>query len=150
MVNAPVGYKCRQCAKGTKNHIEVITAKQYLIGGLTGFIIGTGTGYIWLYLSMYGALIGFLAAYAVGYCVSRAITASIGTKSGLKIKVFAALITIISIVYNPILVLGYMNQEFFIPFFTVIMALSLSCTQCIIKLLAIVISVWAAVRHFRF
>ncbi len=149
MVHAPVGFKCPVCSKAKPTHIEEVTKKQYAIGGLSGFIIGTGAGYIWYNLSMYGIIIGLLVAYAVGYCVSRAITASIGYKTGTAIKALAAVITFISIVYNPIIIAGYLIQGIFPSIISIIGALSIWCTSCIIKLLAVVIAVWAAIRHFR-
>ncbi len=149
MVQAAVGFKCPECAKANKSHIEEITPRHLLIGGLAGFIIGTGAGYIWYQLSVYGALISLAIAYAVGFCVSKAISRSIGSKIGLKIQVFAGIITFISIAYNPIVIASFMTQGVFSSLLSGIMAMSLWCTGCIIKILAIVIAVWASVRHFR-
>lgn len=150
LIQTPVGFKCPDCAKAKPSHLEEITNKQYIKGGLSGIVIGAGAGYIWYQLSMYGALISLAVAYAVGFCVSRAITASIGTKVGLKIQIFAGLITLISIVYNPILIAQYLILGLFPSLASVIIAMSLWCSTCIIKLLAVVIAVWASIRHFRF
>ncbi len=150
MIPAPVGYKCPKCAKTKLAQIQEITTKQYIIGGLSGFIIGSGAGYIWYNLSMYGLLVSLLVAYTVGFCVSRAISKSIGNKIGLRVQVLAAIITVISMVYNPILVAMYFFQGVFPSFISIIFALSFFCVNCFIKLLAVVIAVWAAIRHFRF
>ncbi|OGI02205.1 MAG: hypothetical protein A2Y25_04645 [Candidatus Melainabacteria bacterium GWF2_37_15] len=149
MVQSPVGYKCPDCARTKPTHVEEITLKQYVIGGLVGLIVGAGTGYVWYNLSMYGALISLLVAYAVGYCISKAISFSIGNKLGIKIQLFAGIITIISLIYNPIIIAGYIMQGIFPNVASVVLAMSIWCTSCIIKLLAVVIAIWAAIRHFR-
>ena len=110
MIGAAVGYKCPECANANKTHIEEILLKQYLIAGFTGLVIGAGAGYIWHYLSMFGIFINLMVAYAVGFCISKAISLSIGSKIGLNIQVFTGIITVISIVYNPIIAAGYMFQ----------------------------------------
>ena len=151
MISAAVGFKCPECASANKTHIEVITLKQYLTGGLAGIIVGAGTGFIWYYLSRYGVLISLISAYAVGFCISKAISASIGSKIGLKIKIFAGIITFISMVFNPIMVLIYMLQG--AGFFDVLLAFSFALiaylSSILIKFLALVIAIWAAIRHFR-
>lgn len=149
MIEAAVGFKCPDCTRASKSHIEEITPRNYVIGGLSGLIIGTGAGYIWYQLSVYGILISLAVAYAVGFCVSKAISYSIGNKIGLKIQVFAGIITFISLMYNPIVILSFMTTGVFPSFFLILAAMSMWCSSCIIKLLALVIAVWAAVRHFR-
>lgn len=149
MVEAVIGFKCPECAKANKSHIEEITPKNYVTGGVAGLIIGAGAGYIWYQLSVYGALISLAVAYAVGFCISKAISMSIGSKIGQKIQIFAGVIAFISIIYNPIMILSYITTGIFPSLFSVISAMSIMCTSCIIKILAAVIAVWAAVRHFR-
>lgn len=149
MKEAAVGFKCPNCAQVNKTHIEHITTKNYITGTFTGLVIGTGVGYIWHQLSIYGALISLAIAYAVGFCISKAISASIGNKIGLKIQVMTGLITVISLIYNPIIIIAYLSSGIFPSVFSVIFAMSLWCSSCIIKLLAVIIAVWAAVRHFK-
>jgi len=149
MVEAPVGFICPECASAKKSHIEEITSRDYFIGGFSGLVIGTGAGYIWYELSAYGVLISLAVAYAVGFCVSKAISASIGNKIGRNIQIFAGIITFISLIYNPILIIKFMTTGIFPSLFSVLFAMSMWCTSCIIKILATVIAVWAAIRHFR-
>lgn len=146
MIQAPVGFKCPECGKGTKTHVEEITNNQYLIGGASGIIIGAGAGYIWHYLSMYGLLVSLAVAYAVGFCVSKAISASIGNKIGLNIQIFTATITLISIVYNPIIIVMALLSGAWLPQVVIMMSMSLFSLYMIV---AVVIAVWAAIRHFR-
>jgi len=140
MIPAPVGYKCPSCAKTKLGQLQDITLKQYIIGGLSGIIIGAGVGYIWYNLSVYGVLVSLLISYAVGLCVSRAISASIGNKIGVRVQLFAAIITIVSMVYNPIIFAICLLQGISFPFV---------CAYCVTEILAVVIAVWASIRHFR-
>jgi len=145
MIQAAVGFKCPECAK-YKTHIEEITPKHYMTGGAAGIIIGAGAGYIWFNLNMYGIFISLMVAYAVGFCISKAISLSIGNKIGLKIQIFAGVITVISIVYNPIILVGYLFSGG-----DIVSAILWSTFSffSIFRLIAVVIAVWAAVRHFR-
>ena len=145
MVEAAVGFKCPDCAQAKKTHIEEITHKNYLTGGFCGLVIGTGAGFIWYELSQYGVMISLLVAYAVGFCVSKAISMSIGNKIGLKIQIFAGVITFISMVFNPIIFFSYILVG---AFYSILMT-GIFSLFCIIKLLAIIIAIWAAVRHFK-
>ncbi len=149
MAEAAVGFKCPECAQALKSHIEQISPKSYIIGGLSGLLIGTGAGYIWHKLSPYGALISLAVAYAAGFLISRAISYSIGNKIGVKIQIVAGIITFISLIYNPIVVFSLLTTGIFPSFSSVLAMMSIWCTSCIIKLLAVVIATWAAVRHFR-
>ena len=145
MVEAAIGFKCPECARGKKTHIEEIALKSYLTGGFAGIVIGAGAGYIWYTLSIYGVMISLLAAYAVGFCISRAITLSIGNKIGLKIQIFAGVITFVSMAFNPIIFMDYILAGAFFP----ILVTGVFSLFSLIKLLAIVIAVWAAIRHFK-
>ncbi len=146
MIEAAVGFKCPECANSRKSHIEEVTQDNYIIGSFSGLIIGAGVGFIWHYLSSYGILISLAVAYVVGLCISKAISASIGSKIGKNIEVFTGIITVISIVYNPIILAGYLLTG--VNALGTIMILTGSFFS-IFNLAAVIIAVWAAIRHFR-
>jgi hypothetical protein len=149
MVNASVGYKCRDCGKRNVTHIEQITVKEYIFATIAGLTVGSGAGFIWGLLSGYGIFISLLVAYAAGFCISRSITKVIGDKIGSRIRILAALIVIISMIYNPIsfvpMVLfgntGLIGSIIFVTAYNVSNGM---------HILALIVAIWSAVRHFRF
>ncbi|OGI04290.1 MAG: hypothetical protein A2104_06640 [Candidatus Melainabacteria bacterium GWF2_32_7] len=148
MVSAHIGYKCRDCGQRNITHIEKITLKQYILGSLVGLAVGIATGYVWNVLSVYGLFINLLVAYAIGFCVSKSISKAIGNKIGIKIQILAGIIVLISMAYNPI----FLVSKGFISDFSVVPAvinITLYNISCIKRILALILAVWAAIRHFK-
>lgn len=147
-VGASIGYRCPECGKRNLTHLDKISAKQYVYATLSGLFAGLITGLIWYLLRHYSIFINLAVAYAVGFCISKAIFKTIGSKIGLRIQVLTGIITIISMVYNPLIFLFAIGGSIsFLPaFFLTIAPHSIGN---IYNLLALVIAIWAAIRHFK-
>lgn len=140
MINSAVGYKCKECADKSTSHIEKVNLKEFILAFLSGFAVAVITGFIWNFLNTYGLFVDLLVAYIVGFCISRAITKVIGTKISKRIQILAGLLTVMGMFFNPILATKGVNT----------LLLSINYLQQPIGILALIIAVWAAVRHFKF
>ncbi len=116
MVQSPVGYKCKECAQPKLTHLEEISQRQYLLGGLVGVISGIGCTYFWFLFKCSLGVLGYAAAYFIGFFVAKAITLITGHKKGLRIQVLSGMITAICVILNPLHYL-YMipTPEVFLP-----------------------------------
>jgi len=145
-VNAEIGYRCKECGKRAVTHIEQVSLPKLFLGTLVGLIAGTGIGYLWNYTARYGLFINLATAYFVGYCIYYSMVKVIGYKKGRQIQIIAALIALVSVLYNPILLdIQYgslFSLEYFITNFVVI---GLSNPM---RIFAAILAAWAASRHF--
>lgn len=146
MVSASVGYKCPDCSK-VVTHSNQLSSKHYTYAVLSGLLAGIAAGFIWNCLKGYGFFVSMLVAYSVGFCVSKFITKVIGYKSDPRLKVLVGVFTVIGMVYNPIVIA---TNSISTSFVSIIIALTLFSFSSLFNILALVIAVWAAVRHLDF
>jgi len=147
MVEAAIGYKCRECA-----NLKTAKDKEYPIdtnlnAGLSAILVGMIAGYIWNYFSGFSPFITLGFAYIVGFIVCKTVVKIAGSEVGNKMKTFVAIITLISMAYNPILIVISAGQSSGIT--NTILAFTFQNISNIISILAYVIAVWASIRHFR-
>ncbi len=116
MVQSPVGYKCKECAQPKVTHLEQISAKQYILGGLVGLISGVGCTYFWFLFKCSLGILGYAAAYFIGFFVAKTIVLITGHKKGLRIQILAGMITAVCVIFNPLYYLSMIpTPEVFLP-----------------------------------
>ena len=148
VVSAPIGYICPDCAGQNKLQNKINASKKdYFFTFINAFVAATILGYLWNFLKPFGPFIMWASAYVVGYAVAKIITTLTKFKTTKILNVITALITIVAIVYNPILIylsLGELN------IITIFFLFTFAYIGNIMNTISIVIAVWAAVRHLKF
>ena len=159
IIQAPVGQKCPDCVNSHVTHLEKISPQQYFIAGIVGIIVSSILSYIWFKFAIRMFLIDLLLAYVVGYATTKAIGKAIGSKIGFRIQALAGATVLLGMLYNPInIFLDYMWTGYNVD--TLVEGLKEPINNIVLIvdggygeiwwLIAIVIAVWACVRHFRF
>jgi hypothetical protein len=72
MVETPVGYKCRECARPAKSQYIVVKPKQLLRAALAGGAVGILGGVIAPFIPLFGIISGALWGYATAEAARRA------------------------------------------------------------------------------
>jgi len=72
MVETPVGYKCRECARPAKSQYRVVKPQQLLRAALAGGAVGVLGGVIAPSIPLFGIISGALWGYATAEAARRA------------------------------------------------------------------------------
>lgn len=71
MVETPVGYKCRECARPARSQYQVVKPKQLLSAALAGGAAGILGGVLLAFLPFYGIITGALWGFATAEAARR-------------------------------------------------------------------------------
>ncbi|MCE5190285.1 MAG: hypothetical protein LLG08_00650 [Actinomycetia bacterium] len=75
MVETPVGYKCRECARPVKAATQLVKPRQWAIGAIVGLVAGLGGGILlgrvffigfWIAYLLFGLLVGEVVRRGTG------------------------------------------------------------------------------------
>lgn len=147
-IESAVGYRCPDCGKRNISHIEKISDKDYIRAFMSALLVGSVVGFIWQFFNNFGMFISLAVAYICGFCIARSITKIIGYKIGRKVQILAGVITLISLVLNPISILLNLSAGY--GLFHLLILFTFTYLGDIIGLLAVIIAIWASIRHFKF
>ncbi len=146
-IPAAIGYICPECAKSKEPPKPAVSKAAYLNAFVMATLAGVLLGFLWNSVKPFGAFLLLASSYLVGFAIARIITSVTGFNSDKKLSIITGCITVLSIVYNPVLIwylLGDMN------ILSIILMFTISYVSNIINTIAIIIAVWASVRHLRF
>jgi hypothetical protein len=143
---ATIGYQCPDCAGETQENPAASfgsmfhTIFQALLAGIV-------LGFLFNFVKPFGLFISWGCAYLVGYGISKTITKNAGFQEKRRFIAIAAILTIVSMVYNPIS-LVFTGIDLGLP--NAFWLFTMYYISNIINLISIVIAVWASIRHLRF
>ena len=146
---ATIGYHCPDCADAEEKETQAakISPMSWAHTIFQALLAGVLLGFLYNFTKQFGMFISWGSSYLVGYGIAKTITKNAGFRFERRFVVLTTLLTLISMVYNPISVfissydIGFLNTLFFFTMFYV---------SNIINLISIIIAIWAAIRHLRF
>ncbi len=147
-VSATVGYKCPDCGKPEKTHVEIVSKKSFTLAIIAASLVGSFVGYFQMKFAAFGPFIAWAMAYFTGFIVARCITKVTGFKLNNSLPALAGTITFVSLACNPIIAMK-LQQHAGTLSFSMISLIFLNLRN-VISIISIVIGVWASVRHIRF
>lgn len=145
VINAPVGYKCKECAKQKDEFKKEKIAPVYAYGialatgSLLGLIIGTLKGF--------GFLVYWSSCYLLGYALARIITYFLGYSYNPKKIALSGLITFVCIALNPIKLILLATQTN--VFYSVLLLITFSFSS-MYNVIGVIVATWAGSRHIKF
>lgn len=143
---AHIGYQCPDCAEPEKTEKKA-TQDNLIHTLIQALLAGILLGFLWNFTKQFGMFLNWGSAYLVGFAITKSITKYAGFQDKKRFITAVVLITLISMVYNPISI-GLTAYQFgFLPTLTVFTILAFSN---IINIVAITIGIWAAIRHLKF
>lgn len=145
---AVIGYHCPDCARAEieENSLK-ISALSWTHTIFQAFLAGTLLGFLYNFVKPFGMFISWGCAYLVGFAIAKTITKNSGFRAERRFIILTSVLTLLSIVYNPISVyfssvdIGFLNTFVLFTMFYV---------SNIINLISIIIAIWASIRHLRF
>lgn len=148
IVSAPIGYICPDCAGKNKTQAKINTSKRdYFFTFTNAFVAAVVLGYLWNFLKPFGPFIMWASAYVVGYAVAKIITSLTKFKTTKTLNIITAMITVIAIVYNPILIFLSLSE---LNIIAILFLFTFAYVGNIMNTISVAIAVWAAVRHLKF
>jgi hypothetical protein len=109
MVETPVGYKCRECARPARSQYVVVKPQQVLRAAMAGGAVGILGGVIVPFIPLFGIISGGLWGFATAEAARRASGGhrewAVGVVAVLSILVGAFAFWLVTHYVNPILVL---------------------------------------------
>lgn len=144
---AHIGYQCPDCAepeeKEGKKESNLSWAHTIIQATLAGVLLG----FLWNFIKPFGMFLNWGCAYLVGFAISKSITKYSGFQDKRRFIIAVVLIAILSLVYNPIAI-GLNAVHFgLLPTLTVFTFFAFGH---IINIIALIIGIWAAIRHLKF
>jgi len=145
---APIGYQCPDCAQTEKKeNAPKITALSWVHTVFQAILAGILLGFLYNFVKPFGMFISWGCAYLVGFAISKTIIKNSGFREERRFVILTTVLTILSIVYNPIAVF-FSSVD--IGFGTTLILFTMLYVSNIMNLISIVIAIWAAIRHLRF
>ena len=90
MIQTPVGARCRDCVRITKDPTYDVKPSYYLRAGLAGGVVGVVGGLLWgLLLTLHIPFLPWLLAMGVGYLVGETVSVAANRKRGTSLAVIA-------------------------------------------------------------
>lgn len=148
VVSAPIGYICPDCAGKNKTQEKINASKRdYFFTFTNAFVAAVVLGYLWNFLKPFGPFIMWASAYVIGYAVAKIITSLTKFKTTKALTIATALITVVAIVYNPILIFLSLSD---LNIIAILFLFTFAYVGNIMNTISVAIAVWAAVRHLKF
>lgn len=146
LIPAAIGYHCPDCEAPEKKETK-ISALSWFHTLFQTILAGIVLGFLYNFIKPFGMFMSWGCAYLVGFAIAKTITKNSGFQDRRRFIAIASLITILSIVYNPISLI-FTGLE--IGFLHAFMLFTIYCISNIINIIAVVIATWAAIRHLKF
>lgn len=147
IIPTPIGYKCPDCLKEEQKEETETQNSTWFHTIFQSALAGILLGFLWNFIKPYGMFLNWGCAYLIGFAISKSITKYEGFQDKKRFKTAVIVISILSMVYNPISV-GLAATE--LGLFSTIIAFTIYSLSNIINIIALVIGVWAAIRHLKF
>lgn len=143
---AVIGYHCPEC-DGNPQKSDKISFFSWFHTIFQTVLAGVLLGFLYNFVKPFGMFISWGCAYLVGFSIAKTITKNAGFQERRRFIAIVSLITIVSVVYNPISVFIAAQD---VGFLNAMMLFTMYYIRNIINIVSIVIAVWAAVRHLKF
>jgi len=146
LIPAAIGYHCPDCETPVKKETK-ISAMSWFHTLFQAILAGIVLGFLYNFVKPFGMFMSWGCAYLVGFAIAKTITKNAGFQKQKRFIAIAAIITILSVVYNPISLIFTSLQ---IGILHAFMLFTMYCISNIINIIAVIIATWAAIRHLKF
>jgi prepilin signal peptidase PulO-like enzyme (type II secretory pathway) len=101
VIPAAIGYHCPDCETPIEKTTE-ISALSWFHTIFQAILAGIVLGFLYNFVKPFGMFISWGSAYLVGFAIAKTITKNSGFQEQKRFIAIASVITILSVVYNPI------------------------------------------------
>lgn len=137
MVLAPVGARCPECARLHKLPTYRVTPAYYLRAVGTASVMAIVCGLLWALIDLFSPFfLNFLLAAGAGYVIAQVVSRSVNRKRGTGLAVVAGVAVVVSYLVSLLPFGGFF-------------VLTSNPLYLLIKLAALALGIWIAVRTFR-